>query len=260
MLLVTASLGRVRFPPPAPPPRVFGNFVELRGGALFLDGKPFHFVGTNIYWLMTRAAQRNYELVEQVLDECVKMGLRVVRTWAFWLGPQNSLHPEGSDTHCSAAGCPIGDRAAEALDFVVDAAGRRGIRLILTLMNFWDEFGGLRKLRSGARPARYQRWGRLVVVGCRLCAVGGARHRRQLFDRTTAALGQLTTARRSGPPPSCSSARHSAAARWCSPLSPAAASAAWRARGTGGCTSSTSRPPPPSYECRVVLAAEVCDN
>ena len=63
MLLVTASLGRVRFPPPAPPPRVFGNFVELRGGALFLDGKPFHFVGTNIYWLMTRAAQRNYELV-----------------------------------------------------------------------------------------------------------------------------------------------------------------------------------------------------
>ena len=143
MLLVTASLGRVRFPPPAPPPRVFGSFVELRGGALFLDGKPFHFVGTNIYWLMTRAAQRNYELVEQVLDECVKMGLRVVRTWAFWLGPQNSLHPEGSDMHCSAAGCPIGDRAAEALDFVVDAAGRRGIRLILTLMNFWDEFGGL---------------------------------------------------------------------------------------------------------------------
>ena len=67
MLLVTASLGRVRFPPPAPPPRVFGNFVELRGGALFLDGKPFHFVGTNIYWLMTKAAQRNYELVEQVL-------------------------------------------------------------------------------------------------------------------------------------------------------------------------------------------------
>ena len=58
MLLVTASLGRVRFPPPAPPPRTFGNFVELRGGALFLDGKPFHFVGTNIYWLMTRAAQR----------------------------------------------------------------------------------------------------------------------------------------------------------------------------------------------------------
>ena len=110
MLLVTASIGRVRFPPPAPPPRVFGNFVELRGGALFLDGKPFHFVGTNIYWLMTKAAQRNYELVEQVLDECVKMGLRVVRTWAFWLGPQNSLHPEGSDTHCSAAGCPIGDR------------------------------------------------------------------------------------------------------------------------------------------------------
>ena len=63
MLLVSASLGRVRFPPPAPPPRTFGNFVELRGGALFLDGKPFHFVGTNIYWLMTRAAQRNYELV-----------------------------------------------------------------------------------------------------------------------------------------------------------------------------------------------------
>ena len=80
------------------------------------------------------------------------MGLRVVRTWAFWLGPQNSLHPEGSDTHCSAAGCPIGDRAAEALDFVVDAAGRRGIRLILTLMNFWDEFGGLRKLQQWCAP------------------------------------------------------------------------------------------------------------
>ena len=145
MLLVTASLGRVRFPPPAPPPRVFGNFVELRGGALFLDGKPFHFVGTNIYWLMTRAAQRNYELVEQVLDECVKMGLRVVRTWAFWLGPQNSLHPEGSDNHCSAAGCPIGDRAAEALDDSSSAA-------------------------APSAPSA------------------------ELFDRTTAALGQLTGA------------------------------------------------------------------
>ena len=84
MLLVTASIGRVDSPP-APPPRVFGNFVELRGGALFLDGKPFHFVGTNIYWLMTKAAQRNYELVEQVLDEG-ENGPRS-RT-AFWLGAE----------------------------------------------------------------------------------------------------------------------------------------------------------------------------
>ena len=62
--------------------------------------------------------------------------------------------------HCSAAGCPIGDRAAEALDFVVDAAGRRGIRLILDSS-------------SAAAPSAPSA---------------------ELFDRTTAALGQLTGA------------------------------------------------------------------
>ena len=231
MLLVTASLGRVRFPPPAPPPRVFGNFVELRGGALFLDGKPLPL--RRHQHLLADDARRTAQLRagRAGAGRVRRTGLRVVRTWAFWLGPQNSLHPEGSDNHCSAAGCPIGDRAADG----PRSCGRRGGSARHPTDPHAHEFLGRvwRPAQAAARvrtrrdvgwvgadrrfvPRRLlsaERSARINVPGaCRGApsaeehaevedGVSSARYHGEddsssavLFDRTTAALGQLTGA------------------------------------------------------------------
>jgi hypothetical protein len=70
------------------------GFVErASGGGLLVDGLPFHFVGANVYWLRMQAmyGSRGQAKVNQALDECVRLGLTVVRTWAFGEGGADSL-------------------------------------------------------------------------------------------------------------------------------------------------------------------------
>ena len=76
--------------------------------------------------------------VIRVLDDCAASGLTVLRTWAFADGPDqwNALQP---------APGRFDERVFAALDFVVAQAGRRGLRLVLNLTNYWNDYGGMRQ-------------------------------------------------------------------------------------------------------------------
>lgn len=115
---------------------------------LSLGPSPYYFCGANVYYLMTRAADPNTRGdVITVLDDLEAAGVTVVRTWAFNDGPDqwNALQPSPG---------VFDERVFRALDLVVYEAGRRGLRLLFNLINFWEDYGGMKQYVRWSRAAR----------------------------------------------------------------------------------------------------------
>jgi endo-1,4-beta-mannosidase len=116
------------------------GFVQTQGNQFVLNGAPFRFVGVDAEYLFTvREAE-----VEVVLDAARRMGPTVVRTWGFSEGC------EGDETNCVAYSRYFqpergkwNETAFENFDRLVAMAGERGLRLIVPLVNNWDEYGGI---------------------------------------------------------------------------------------------------------------------
>jgi mannan endo-1,4-beta-mannosidase len=122
----------------AAPPPTNADFVRVSsdGTHFRLENAPFYFCGANCYYLMTRAAEKGTMAdAAAVLDDLAAAGVTVVRTWAFADGPQwNALQPEPG---------VYDERVFRGLDWVVAEAGRRGLRLVLPLVNYWRDYGGM---------------------------------------------------------------------------------------------------------------------
>jgi mannan endo-1,4-beta-mannosidase len=121
------------------PFRAIDGFVTRDGSSLSLCGQPFQVLGTNVYYLQSYSVYEkgNLRTVADGLDDAVRMSLPVVRTWAF-----NGA--AGGDTAVieTAAG-KYSETGLLGLDTTIAEAKKRGIRLILTLTNYWKDFGGL---------------------------------------------------------------------------------------------------------------------
>jgi mannan endo-1,4-beta-mannosidase len=113
------------------------GFVEANATTFSLNGKPFYYVGINNYYLMVFAASlslRGY--VDEVLADAAAMELNVCRTWAFndGAGEWNALQLQPG---------LYDEDVFRGLDYVLYRAGEMGIRLLLPLVNNWDDYGGM---------------------------------------------------------------------------------------------------------------------
>ncbi|XP_059631021.1 mannan endo-1,4-beta-mannosidase 5-like [Cornus florida] len=126
-----------------------GGFVGTRGDHFVLNGSPFLFNGFNSYWMMNLAADpiERYK-VSQVFREASAAGLSVCRTWAFSDG--------GGDRALQMSPGIYNERVFQALDFVISEARNYGIRLILSLANNYNDFGGRPQYVQWARNAGVQ--------------------------------------------------------------------------------------------------------
>ncbi|GAA0144347.1 hypothetical protein Leryth_016872 [Lithospermum erythrorhizon] len=121
------------------------NFVQTRGTKFVLNNSPFLFNGFNSYWMMHVASDPSERYkVSNVFKEAAATGLTVCRTWAFCDGGSEALQisPGAYD-----------ERVFQGLDFVVSEARKYNIKLILSLINNYKDFGG--------RP-QYVEWARKV--------------------------------------------------------------------------------------------------
>lgn len=121
--------------------------------AFTLEGKPFCFAGANNYYLTYKPEK----VVLDVLETAHDMGVSVIRTWAFLDrgsldGSVRSIHVPGHhEGHYfqywdSVQGRPAyndGPTGLEKLDFVLHHARRLKLKVILTLTNNWQDFGGI---------------------------------------------------------------------------------------------------------------------
>jgi len=112
------------------------GFVVVSGTDFMLDGKPFHYAGTNCYYLMVYSADLGLRAhVDEVLEEAAAMGLRVIRTWAF---------NDGSGWNALQIAPGVYDETVfEGLDYVLYRASELGLRVILPLINNWVDYGGM---------------------------------------------------------------------------------------------------------------------
>ncbi|XP_073008098.1 mannan endo-1,4-beta-mannosidase 2-like [Typha latifolia] len=110
------------------------SFVARNGTQFVVDGKSFYVNGWNSYWLMDQAVEEHSRpRVRLMFQTGAKMGLTVCRTWAFNDGTYNAL--QVSPGH-------FDERVFKALDRVIVEAQRHGIRLLLSLANNLEHYGG----------------------------------------------------------------------------------------------------------------------
>lgn len=110
------------------------DFVERNGTKFMVNGKPFYINGWNSYWLMDHAVNDySRSRVGAMLQAGSKMGLTVCRTWAFNDGTYNALQVSPG---------VFNERVFQALDYVIAEARRHGIRLLLSLVNNLQAYGG----------------------------------------------------------------------------------------------------------------------
>ncbi|KAH7651119.1 Mannan endo-1,4-beta-mannosidase protein [Dioscorea alata] len=123
---------------------VGGGFIRTRGLHFVLNGNPFFANGFNAYWLMSFAsdpAQRSK--VSSAFQQASIHGLTVARTWAFSDG--------GGSTALQYSPGSYNEQMFQGMDFVVSEARKYGLKLILSLVNNYDNFGGKKQYVQWAR-------------------------------------------------------------------------------------------------------------
>jgi len=123
-------------------------FVTRSGSELYLNGKPFRFAGSNNYYPIYKSPL----MVTSLLDKAAASDFAVMRVWSTVdIGNQDGSNSvdgpkEGVYMHYWDGSAPAfndGPDGLQRLDFVVAEAGKRRIKLILPLVNNWNEFGGM---------------------------------------------------------------------------------------------------------------------
>ncbi|KAI4353569.1 hypothetical protein L6164_002508 [Bauhinia variegata] len=119
------------------------QMVQKKGNQFVVNDQPFYVNGFNTYWLMVFAADNSTRgKVTEVFKQAKSVGMTVCRTWAFNDGQWRALQKSPSE---------YDEDVFKALDFVISEARKYKIRLILSLANNWEAYGG---------KAQYVNWGR----------------------------------------------------------------------------------------------------
>ncbi|CAN0875001.1 Mannan endo-1,4-beta-mannosidase 7 [Linum grandiflorum] len=122
-----------------------GGFVKTKGAQFTLNGSPFYANGFNSYWLMYFAADPSpsqRQKVSTLFQEARSHGLSIARTWAF---------NDAQDRALQISPGVYSEPTFQGLDLVVSEAKKNGIKLVLSLVNNYDHFGGKKQYVNWAR-------------------------------------------------------------------------------------------------------------
>lgn len=150
------------------------GFIRTRGVHFVMDGSPYYANGFNAYWLMYLASDPSQRAkVSAAFHEASTHGLTVARTWAFSDGGYRPLQysPGFYNQQMFKVRPPLFlfislllilmlsilfyilpfSSVLKGLDFVIAEARRYRIKLILSLVNNYESFGGKKQYVNWAR-------------------------------------------------------------------------------------------------------------
>ena len=130
-------------------PAAASGFVRREGMALTLDGRPYRFVGANLWYAAWIAGQPR---LRRELDALKGLGVANLRIAASAeLSPlRNSVRPAFRDETGA-----YDERLLTGLDHAVAEIGRRGLKAVLYLTNFWEWSGGMATWLLWTNGGRY---------------------------------------------------------------------------------------------------------
>ncbi|MED6118403.1 Mannan endo-1,4-beta-mannosidase 7 [Stylosanthes scabra] len=119
------------------------GFVKTRGVQLVLNGSPYYANGFNAYWLMYMASDPSQRSkVSSAFQQASNHGLNIARTWAFSDGGYKPLQSSPGSYN---------EQMFQGLDFVIAEARKYGIKLVLSLVDNYENFGGKKQYVEWAR-------------------------------------------------------------------------------------------------------------
>lgn len=116
--------------------KVPSGFVYTHEGKFMLDGKEFRFAGANTYYMATKP-----DKIDATFDDYNSMKLKVMRMWAFYDGPSDPNNPK--DVSLQPEPGKYDERGFVNLDKAVASAREKRIKLVLSLVNYWEAYGGM---------------------------------------------------------------------------------------------------------------------
>ncbi|KAH7920409.1 glycoside hydrolase family 5 protein [Leucogyrophana mollusca] len=125
-----------------PARRAAAGFVQTDGQAFTLDGEPYTVFGSNSYWVGLMGLTTDE--MDVTFQNIAATGGTTVRTWGF--NDVNTTVDAGDYYQLwtgSTATINYGATGLENFDNVIAAAKANNIRLIVTLTNNWDNYGGM---------------------------------------------------------------------------------------------------------------------
>ena len=151
------------------------DFVKAAPTGFLLGGDPLPVAGVNCYFL----AYCSDQIRQAVMDAAAEMRANVLRCWAF-LGIEDRQPGAVAFQYLDDGSIAVdnGPDGLERLDALIAQADANGLRLILPLVNYWKDFGGMplylkwlgisgeteEFYRSPAARAAYRDWVRAVIT------------------------------------------------------------------------------------------------
>jgi mannan endo-1,4-beta-mannosidase len=124
-------------------PAGFG-FVKVENGRFALDGKPHYFVGTNFWQGMNLGVEGpsgDRARLLRELDRMRGLGLTNLRVMASSEGPNSE--PYRTVPALMTSPGEYDGSVLDGLDFLLAEMGKRGMRAVMVLNNFWQWSGGM---------------------------------------------------------------------------------------------------------------------
>uniref|UniRef100_A0A0D9VLF9 mannan endo-1,4-beta-mannosidase n=1 Tax=Leersia perrieri TaxID=77586 RepID=A0A0D9VLF9_9ORYZ len=119
------------------------RFARASGTRFTVGGRPFYSNGFSAYWLMYMASDpADRSKAAATLGQAARLRATLVRTWAFSDGGYRPLQKSPG---------VYNEDMFMGLDFVIAEARKRGLYLILSLVNNWEGFGGKKQYVQWAR-------------------------------------------------------------------------------------------------------------
>ncbi len=142
LLTGTALLASCAAPSPLRQPRR-GNFVRREGSSFLIGGDRYRFVGSNIWYAAYLGADApfgNRGRLRRELDALTALGVDNLRLLgSSELSPlKNSITPA-----FRTEGTTYNETLLQGLDFALAEMGRRNMRAVIYLTNFWEWSGGM---------------------------------------------------------------------------------------------------------------------
>lgn len=131
------------------------DFVQVAGRQFTLAGQPYYFIGTNFWYGMNIASkgeggQRDRLLAE--LDHLKSLGVTNLRIMAGSEGPDDA--PWRMSPSLQPAPGQYNPDVLDGLDFLLYEMGRRDMKAVVCLNNFWPWSGGFAQYYQWAKPKK----------------------------------------------------------------------------------------------------------
>ena len=135
------------------PARPFRPFVSREAMRLIRNGRPWYYAGTNMWYaayLGADAPYGNRARLQRELDRVASLGIQSIRILgSSELSPLlHSIRPAFRDQTAH-----FNETLLQGLDFALAEMGKRDIKAVIYLANFWEWSGGFMTYSTGPTAA-----------------------------------------------------------------------------------------------------------